>query len=252
VSASYESGDELCVNFPTLWSTINFSTTNLLHGVGTWDCGRDTSGSECAFVNTVMNLASWMTASFSKNSAPWRCHLMSMPVVVCSSSFPPVSTAVVRHTHFQEVSGSYLSRRVTVISFSCVSSASPGSKKVSVKLSLCFNWAPRHEGILGEWRYSSTHSLTSALDEGEGSTSRPGRFTPKERAPGTHWIGGWVGPRAVLDAVVKRKIPSPRRESDPRTPIVQPVAQRYTDSAITALSPGCFRDDNGTLPSLPI
>jgi hypothetical protein len=36
------------------------------------------------------------------------------------------------------------------------------------------------------------------------------------------------GPRAVLDAVVKRKIPSPRRESNPRTPIVQPVAQRYT------------------------
>jgi hypothetical protein len=30
-------------------------------------------------------------------------------------------------------------------------------------------------------------------------------------------------------AVVKRKIPSPRRESNPRTPIVQPVAQRYTD-----------------------
>jgi len=28
-----------------------------------------------------------------------------------------------------------------------------------------------------------------------------------------------VGPRAVLDAVVKRKIPSPRRESNPRTPI---------------------------------
>jgi hypothetical protein len=71
--------------------------------------------------------------------------------------------------------------------------------------------------------------LTSALDGGEWSTSRHGRFTPRERALGTHWIGGWVGPRAVLDAVVKRKIPSPRRESKPRTPIVQPVAQCYTD-----------------------
>jgi hypothetical protein len=29
-----------------------------------------------------------------------------------------------------------------------------------------------------------------------------------------------MGPRAVLDAVVKRKIPSHRRESNPRTPIV--------------------------------
>jgi hypothetical protein len=39
----------------------------------------------------------------------------------------------------------------------------------------------------------------------------------------THWIGGWVGPRAVLDAMMKRKIPIPRRESNPRTPIIQSV-----------------------------
>jgi hypothetical protein len=37
-----------------------------------------------------------------------------------------------------------------------------------------------------------------------------------------------VGPRAVLDAVVKRKIPSPRRDSNPRTLIIQFVAQRHT------------------------
>jgi hypothetical protein len=72
--------------------------------------------------------------------------------------------------------------------------------------------------------YSSTHALTSALDGGEWSASGPSRFTPGERVHSTHWIGGWVGPRAVLDAVVKRKkIPSPRRKSNPRTPIVQPV-----------------------------
>jgi hypothetical protein len=40
--------------------------------------------------------------------------------------------------------------------------------------------------------------LTSAL--GEWSTLPPG-----ERAPGAHWIGGWVGPRTGLDAVEKRK-----------------------------------------------
>jgi len=33
------------------------------------------------------------------------------------------------------------------------------------------------------------HSLTSVLDAGEWSALRPGRFTPKERAPRTHWIG---------------------------------------------------------------
>jgi hypothetical protein len=38
----------------------------------------------------------------------------------------------------------------------------------------------------------------------------------------------------VLDTV-KRKIRSPRRESNPRTLTVQPVAQRYTDWAITDL-----------------
>jgi hypothetical protein len=58
-------------------------------------------------------------------------------------------------------------------------------------------------------------------------TLRP--LYPRERAPDTHWIGGWVGSRTVLEAVVKRKIPSLLRESNPRTPIVQPVAQRCTD-----------------------
>jgi hypothetical protein len=45
---------------------------------------------------------------------------------------------------------------------------------------------------------------------------------PRERAPGIHWIGGWMGPRADLDAVVKRKI------SSLEPPIIQPVSQRYT------------------------
>jgi hypothetical protein len=30
--------------------------------------------------------------------------------------------------------------------------------KVKVNLSLCFNWAPHHEGVREEWKYSSTHS----------------------------------------------------------------------------------------------
>jgi hypothetical protein len=59
-----------------------------------------------------------------------------------------------------------------------------------------------------------------ALDGGEWSASQPGRFTPREKAPDTPWIGGWVGHRTVLEAVVKRIIPSPRRESNPRTPMI--------------------------------
>jgi hypothetical protein len=56
-----------------------------------------------------------------------------------------------------------------------------------------------------------------------------GQLYPQGKSP---WypvdrrLGGLI---AVLDSVMKRKIPSPRQESKPRTPIIQPVAQRYTD-----------------------
>jgi hypothetical protein len=30
-------------------------------------------------------------------------------------------------------------------------------------------------------------------------------FTPRKRAPVTHWIGGWVDLRTCLEAVAKRK-----------------------------------------------
>jgi hypothetical protein len=41
--------------------------------------------------------------------------------------------------------------------------------------------------------------LTSALVRGEWLASRPGRFTPGEKVPGTHWIGGSVDLTANLD-----------------------------------------------------
>jgi hypothetical protein len=49
---------------------------------------------------------------------------------------------------------------------------------------------------------------------------------PQERAPGTHWIGSWVGLRA-RDAVEKALA-----TAGSRTPVVQPVASWYTDWAI--------------------
>jgi hypothetical protein len=49
------------------------------------------------------------------------------------------------------------------------------------------------------------HALTSVLNRGEWSASCTCRFTPGLREPGTHWIGDWMGPRAGLDAVAKRK-----------------------------------------------
>jgi len=49
--------------------------------------------------------------------------------------------------------------------------------------------------------------LISALDTGDLSAWRPGRFTSGKRASGILWTRGWVGPRAGLDTVVKRKNP---------------------------------------------
>ena len=61
-------------------------------------------------------------------------------------------------------------------------------------------------------------------DKMERVPSRPGRTLPREK-PGTHFTGGWVGPRAGLAG---RKI-SPPPGFDPRA--VQPVVSRYTDWA---------------------
>jgi hypothetical protein len=65
------------------------------------------------------------------------------------------------------------------------------------------------------------------VDGGERSASRHGRFTPREITLGTHCIGGWLSPRAGLDAGVRRKIPPP--------PIMKPVAQRYTTELHTII-----------------
>jgi hypothetical protein len=68
--------------------------------------------------------------------------------------------------------------------------------------------------------------LTSAV-VGEWSASRPDRFTP-----GTHWIGGWVDPRAGLDDVEKELLTLPGFEL--RRLGRQPVPGRYTNYAIPA------------------
>jgi hypothetical protein len=47
--------------------------------------------------------------------------------------------------------------------------------------------------------------LKSGQDGGERSASLSARFTLGELAAAIHRIGGWVGPKAGLDAVKKRK-----------------------------------------------
>jgi hypothetical protein len=81
--------------------------------------------------------------------------------------------------------------------------------------------------------YSSCSFKISAIYGGEWSASRPGRFIPGERTPGTHWTGGWVGPIAGLDTEAGGKIISHLPGIEPRL----------------AGSPVCSQDT--ILPELP-
>jgi hypothetical protein len=73
--------------------------------------------------------------------------------------------------------------------------------------------------------------LTSALVGGEWSPSRTSRFTPRERTPSTHLIGGWVGPTTNLDNLEKRKFLT-LPNSKPKPFVVQPIASWYTNCTI--------------------
>jgi hypothetical protein len=85
-------------------------------------------------------------------------------------------------------------------------------------LSLC-SFLTDHHAMKAYWgmEVQLQAFLTSALNGGEHSASRCGRFTPQGKSPGTNWTGGGVSPRAGLEAVVKRKIPSLCRDSKPKT-----------------------------------
>jgi hypothetical protein len=58
--------------------------------------------------------------------------------------------------------------------------------------------------------------------EVSGELHVPGRFTPEERIPGTHWIGGWKGATAGLGAGVQKGKSLSLTEN--QTSAVQPAA----------------------------
>jgi hypothetical protein len=100
--------------------------------------------------------------------------------------------------------------------------------KVKAKLSLCLT---KHHAMKTYWVVEvKCHAFfTSALEGSKWSASPP----PPDS--GTRWIGDWLGPRAGLDAVEKRKILSPFWESNSQTPIVLPVPSLYADWAVLVL-----------------
>jgi hypothetical protein len=110
---------------------------------------------------------------------------------------------------------------------------------IDIQLSLlAYNVKGKKPSRYTPWRrwggeeYNSYSFLTSALDGGEWSASRPGRaFTPGEWTPGLHCTGGWVGPRAGLDTKARGKILCPCRGLNPGRPVVQTIVRHYTDWA---------------------
>jgi hypothetical protein len=87
-------------------------------------------------------------------------------------------------------------------------------------------YRPPRPVIVCEDVWGSRSILASVLDGSEWSASSPGRFTPGGRTPSTHWIGGWVCPRADLNDMEKRRVSSPCRELSPATLSRRPLLYR--------------------------
>jgi hypothetical protein len=66
--------------------------------------------------------------------------------------------------------------------------------------------------------------LNSAQHEGKWLASCPGRFAPWERDPSTYHVECWMGPRTSVNALEKRQISWPPRESRYDSSVVRSVA----------------------------
>jgi hypothetical protein len=64
--------------------------------------------------------------------------------------------------------------------------------------------------------------------EVSGQRHVPAAFLSGKEPLGTHFIGGWVGTRAGLDAVEKSKITFPCQESNPGHPTHSPSLHRLS------------------------
>jgi hypothetical protein len=94
--------------------------------------------------------------------------------------------------------------------------------------------ATRHGGAWGERRYGSYSFLTSALDRGELSASRPGHALSPGKGPPVPIVqeGGWA-PEPVWTQRLEEKSSAPVGD---QTPVVQPVVRHYTAWATSAPS----------------
>jgi hypothetical protein len=57
---------------------------------------------------------------------------------------------------------------------------------------------------------------------------KPRPLSPREKSSETHWMGGWVGPKSVVDAVKKRKSSCPCQVSNLSRPVRSPFLCRLS------------------------
>jgi hypothetical protein len=74
----------------------------------------------------------------------------------------------------------------------------------------------------------------SAIGGGEWSASRPGRLTHRKRAPGAHWIGGWVG----FNRITQTNLKELRRLDRDSSPLPQGSRSERPSSQKTSVLPG--------------
>jgi hypothetical protein len=149
-------------------------------------------------------LTSWVTFSFSKRT-------LLYPDINWL-----VTTCLRNLTLSQKGSKKGSDRKMALWNVSLLSGYdnTPAKLKKKVKLSHCTPWRR-----LGDMNYSSYSFLTSALDEVSVQSYVPAAIYPREGAPSTHCIGGWLSPGDSLDAEDRKKIFCPCRGSNPCHPI---------------------------------
>jgi hypothetical protein len=83
------------------------------------------------------------------------------------------------------------------------------------KLNL-LHYTPRT--LFGRGYVAPTHALPRHYMGASCQRYAPAALYPGEMIPGTHWTGGWVGPRAGLDTEFRWKIVLPLPVIEPRSP----------------------------------
>jgi hypothetical protein len=84
-----------------------------------------------------------------------------------------------------------------------------------------------YAGDKGERKYKSYSFLTSPVDGGNWSASRPGRALPPGKAPPVPIVqeAGWASELVWTQRIEEKSVAS----TGDRTPVAQSVAKQYTD-----------------------